>query len=366
MADSCTAMRNSLSTAKFLRMKARGLSMYPFIRESDTVIVKSTNAVELRAGDVALYRSDAGAVIAHRFLGAVTEPTGITLRMRADSRSAPVEYVEPEHVLGKVVAVQRGGRIFAMDTWLWRLAGLIWSRVNPVGHYLGPTGELPRKLAAGLLSLVQCSKGYRQLAGKLIGRRVRYRIASDEERNELIAGLGYRTAAGPASGAEPPMTGGPDRRLLVASLGAKIVGWLHLEQAPADLETEGQWIIGGLSVRTPYRGAGIGRGLLIMAGTTLGELGADRLLGLTFHTNTRVLALADHVGADRPLMSQLNPETRTSHATHESVLLARTLEEGLRAVHEQGILEKYRGTGCCDAWLQAHAGVAPTKSADRP
>lgn len=104
-------------------------------------------------------------------------------------------------------------------------------------------------------------------------------------------------------------------------------------------------------MRNRYRGAGIGRGLLITAGAYLAQQGIKHMVAGVFDSNTRALALADQVGAGRPRMSDLNPGSTTADSPTDTVLLTSTLAEDLKLLKEQGILEKYRDTGRCEEWL---------------
>ncbi len=147
------------------------------------------------------------------------------------------------------------------------------------------------------------------------------------------------------------------RGSFVACSGNKVVGYVGVARAPEGLETESYWMIAGLWVHWRYRGAGIGRGLLIIAGATLLQKGITQMLASVWDGNSGALALADRVGAARPSWSEILPEMSTSHTVHDSVVVTSTLSEDLKALHKRGILEKYRGTGCCDAWLQTHGGL---------
>lgn len=93
-----------------VRFRASGRSMYPAIREGETITVQPVASSTVKKGDIILYRWQRG-VIAHRVVG-VEKFAGDSFRliMRGDASGAPIERVAPDQVLGRVVAVDRNGR----------------------------------------------------------------------------------------------------------------------------------------------------------------------------------------------------------------------------------------------------------------
>jgi hypothetical protein len=58
------------------------------------------------------------------------------LKTRGDASLGPADVVRAEQVLGCVVAVQRGNRLVRLDRGMWRLAGMLWVRLWPIGPAL--------------------------------------------------------------------------------------------------------------------------------------------------------------------------------------------------------------------------------------
>src|ERR1700751_2900604 len=52
-----------------LRIKARGSSMMPFIRDGDVVVVRTTASTEVGVGDVICYETPSGKLFLHRVVG---------------------------------------------------------------------------------------------------------------------------------------------------------------------------------------------------------------------------------------------------------------------------------------------------------
>jgi hypothetical protein len=110
-----------------LAFRARGGSMRPWIREGDLLTAAPLEAGGLRLGEIALYRTEAGALLAHRVIG---QGQGHWLA-RGDAAWGPVEIVPMEWVLGRVVLRQRRGRRRRLDTPWARLAARLWHALWP-------------------------------------------------------------------------------------------------------------------------------------------------------------------------------------------------------------------------------------------
>jgi hypothetical protein len=97
-----------------VRFHADGWSMHPTIRCGETIVVEPIGNAPVRTGDVLLYRNG-HAVIAHRLVLIAESSDGrssLTLRGdAADSCDAPIVMGQ---VLGRVVAVERRGRIVTL------------------------------------------------------------------------------------------------------------------------------------------------------------------------------------------------------------------------------------------------------------
>jgi signal peptidase I len=93
-----------------VRFRAKGSSMHPTIREGEAITVAPAEPSAVRRGDVILYRFARG-VIAHRVAGIERGPDGTLVFVpRGDASQSGDEPVEQLAILGRVVAVERGGR----------------------------------------------------------------------------------------------------------------------------------------------------------------------------------------------------------------------------------------------------------------
>ena len=113
-----------LGEGRDVRFSAPGRSMYPAIREGETITVRPVPPAAVKKGDILLYRWQEG-VIAHRVVGIERGAAGNTwLILRGDASGARTERVAPDQVLGRVVAVNRNGRqldLYSIRSTVWRL-----------------------------------------------------------------------------------------------------------------------------------------------------------------------------------------------------------------------------------------------------
>ena len=82
--------------------------MCPTIRDGEAVTVEPVRAGAVKRGDILLYRAERG-VIAHRVVRIEGEQSPV-FTLRGDASETCDEPIEAAQILGRVVAVERGGR----------------------------------------------------------------------------------------------------------------------------------------------------------------------------------------------------------------------------------------------------------------
>jgi signal peptidase I len=101
----------SLQRGNALRVRARGDSMLPFLRDGDILHVRPVPAAAVRVGDVICYAPSPGKLHLHRVV--VRDARGFVTRGDA---LPYVEDVPTAALLGRVVARERAGRLRCLDT----------------------------------------------------------------------------------------------------------------------------------------------------------------------------------------------------------------------------------------------------------
>jgi phage repressor protein C with HTH and peptisase S24 domain len=127
-----------------LRIKARGGSMIPFILDGDVVLVAPSGNSAILLGDVICYEISPGRLFLHR----VIRRDGERFVTKGDALDF-TDLVSPAQVLGKVVAIERRGRIRRLDTARWRNRGIAF--LSPLLSGLLPVAMRVRRIWMGLL-----------------------------------------------------------------------------------------------------------------------------------------------------------------------------------------------------------------------
>jgi signal peptidase I len=336
------------------RFRAGGGSMRPFIRDGAVLTVDPATPETLRLGDVVLYRSG-NRPVAHRLLFKRNGSGNVEFIVRGDALSAPVERVPGDQVLGRVISVEQAGSKTVTESEFRRLCALSWAVIGlSIAPFLSPL-RLARATSAKLLLAVQHLGPYRRLAMKLLAKEIRYRTAVARDAEELSRLFGYGTDADmsdPRSRVLDQIDGDDNSRcVLVATAKGKIVGAVSIQRLPSAVASGPDWWINDITVRLRYRGAGIGRGLLIKAGHKIRPEAGARLGGLTLVVNKQAVAVVRDLDG-----SEIDPNTffrQLSQAVGEqadpAMIFYRSVEEGLTALEAAGVLKQYEGTGCCDA-----------------
>lgn len=126
--------------------------MAPMIEQGDTVLIRSVHSQQLRRGDLLLVERD-GYFLVHRLVAAGAH----YIRIKGDNVSHADPVMELQEVLGRVVAVEKGGRRIELEEGRWPL----------VNRSLGLLGWYEMRLfAAG-------RKVKRRLVGARSGRLTR-------------------------------------------------------------------------------------------------------------------------------------------------------------------------------------------------
>ena len=109
-----------------LRIKARGGSMTPFVRDGDVAFVTPTAGMGVGIGDVVCYETPSGKLLLHRVIARDRD----RLVAKGDAL-AFVETIDRTRLLGKVVAVERHGTIKRFDTQIARWRNHVIAALSP-------------------------------------------------------------------------------------------------------------------------------------------------------------------------------------------------------------------------------------------
>ncbi|MDD9266542.1 signal peptidase I [Paenibacillus sp. GCM10023248] len=110
----------------WIELPARGTSMYPWIKKGDVCRFVDAEAANIRKGDILLYHTPYGSMVAHRFCRLETGKQDREHRYvcKGDSNLAADEPITRDQLLGKMVWTERNGRIIPATG----LVAAIWGR----------------------------------------------------------------------------------------------------------------------------------------------------------------------------------------------------------------------------------------------
>ena len=124
-----------LSRGGTFRLRAKGVSMQPFVWGGNilTIVPVATSTLKIR--DIVLYKSDGGELIAHRLIG-YPQSDHTKLLIKGDSYGGAPVTVLKEQVLGRISEIHLGGKRISCDSWMVRYAVFLWIETSPVSSFL--------------------------------------------------------------------------------------------------------------------------------------------------------------------------------------------------------------------------------------
>lgn len=134
--------REVLRRGQRFQFQAYGQSMWPFIRPGDRLLIEPLRSKQPRVGEVVLYQTLHGNLIAHRVVSVLPPaPTlpqkreeghdRVCLHIRGDRLWAPLEPVHLYQLLGRVTAIERNHRRISLTATRRRLTALTWLALRP-------------------------------------------------------------------------------------------------------------------------------------------------------------------------------------------------------------------------------------------
>jgi signal peptidase I len=282
------------------QFRAHGSSMAPFVRDGDLLTVEPAGAAALEIGDVALYRTRQGRIVAHRLVGRAMQGGELLLETRGDARLASDRPAPRDCVLGRVVRVRRGDRVYRLDRGPWRQAARLWMRLLPLRRALARLASAVKGAGLFCLQGVQSAGPYRRWARRAVGARARYRPADARHAEGLGWLFGQETVPGipePAGAMARRLADGEgDGLALIATVGDGLAGGVALRRFPdGEPFYPGWWLLGPV-VRARYRRAGIGAELLRQALEAAAAEGASWLHLLAIEDDAATRRLAQRAG----------------------------------------------------------------------
>jgi ribosomal protein S18 acetylase RimI-like enzyme len=292
-------VRAALARGQHVRMTVNGNSMWPVIHDADSVEIRPQRGAPARA-DVVLAESAPARYVVHRV--ARVQHDGLWLCGDAQPRAeGPVPV---QQVLGTVIRAVHAGRVRVLERGVWRWAGLVCMCCRPLPAWLGALRIRLRNAAARALGCVHGTALVRAVLRRC-RPAVRVREATQEESQRIAAWL-----VAPAARDVPDAAWQTPHGLnnYVAASNTRLLGFVRLMRHPADAAPRaGCWLY-SLTVRTRYRGMGIGEQLVRHVLREAAATGAQELLLTVFEDNHPARALYQKLGFERVTIAALEQE----------------------------------------------------------
>ena len=109
-----------------VRFYAKGLSMHPTIKDGEMITVEPVVASQVKRGNILLYHNGRS-LVAHRVVRIANKTSLLDLQssvlgtffiLRGDACSSCDEPVQADQALGRVVCVERNGRLITLNSWI--------------------------------------------------------------------------------------------------------------------------------------------------------------------------------------------------------------------------------------------------------
>jgi hypothetical protein len=131
-----------LRKGRSVRIKARGSSMTPFLRDGDIAFITPADGQGVRVGDVVCYEAAPARLVLHRVVGR----HGASIVAKGDALSS-AELIVLSQILGVVRAIERRGRVRWLDTAGARGWNRLLAFLSPAISRLVPLAVGVRRLA---------------------------------------------------------------------------------------------------------------------------------------------------------------------------------------------------------------------------
>ena len=129
--DLMPLIQERLSAGQQVRFSPQGTSMLPMLRQGKDTVVLSPVPEQLQKYDLPLYRMDDGKYVLHRIIR-----VGETYTCRGDYLYKAENNIRHDQILAVVTGFSRGGVMYSVKFWAYRLYCRIWVESFPLRYFL--------------------------------------------------------------------------------------------------------------------------------------------------------------------------------------------------------------------------------------
>lgn len=121
--DTFSLFIRTIKNNGWIDLPSEGTSMYPIIQSGNVCRFVAFNSKEVKKGDILLYQSPSGQLIAHRVLRIKDKNNQIQYELKGDTNLSFDGPISHEQIIGKLVSINKEKKQIYMDDF----PSVIWS-----------------------------------------------------------------------------------------------------------------------------------------------------------------------------------------------------------------------------------------------
>ena len=142
-------IEQALAAGTVVRFRAEGESMYPAIRDGETVTVTPVAPAAVARGDIVLFRYGRR-LLAHRVVEVTMSGSERIFELRGDAKAASDGPVPGAAIVGRVVEVRRNGRLVPLAGARARVRRRVRATLSRAKRLVAPTTAVAGAVAASV------------------------------------------------------------------------------------------------------------------------------------------------------------------------------------------------------------------------
>ncbi|MBO1512384.1 signal peptidase I [Metabacillus bambusae] len=120
--DTVDLLIRTMQKYGWMDLPSYGTSMYPFIQKGNICRFVEFNEKTVKKGDILLYHSSSGQLIAHRFLGEKKIKDQLKYELKGDTNICSDELINQDQIIGKLVTINKQKK----KVYITDLSAILW------------------------------------------------------------------------------------------------------------------------------------------------------------------------------------------------------------------------------------------------
>jgi signal peptidase len=121
----CYLLKEVIRKQGWVELPAEGTSMFPLIKQGNICRFDSCEAMKLKKGEIILFHTLSGGLVAHRLLSIESINEQVTYVLKGDTNFGADEPVGQEQLIGKLASINKGKYRIKLPS----LSVHVWSRL---------------------------------------------------------------------------------------------------------------------------------------------------------------------------------------------------------------------------------------------